>query len=407
MAIDLGTANTLVYVKGRGIILSEPSVVAYHVKDGVRKVLAVGEDAKLMLGRTPGSIEAIRPMRDGVIADFDTAEAMIKHFIRKVHKRSTFSKPKIIVCVPHGATPVDFAYAVHSELGDNCVAVKIDRQYALLSAPLLNGQTVEIITRPFGKPNPAWLDFVVTGKARSSIRHYFKHRRSNETNSLGEELLERTLSGLGTSFKKLPAVSVDKVLKELKLDSLEQLYEELGLGNYTAPLIARRLVYPDIEHDETELAEEMQRLQPMAIRGTEGMAVTLAKCCYPIPGDAIVGHISPEEGMIVHAESCKNVSDIKKYPEQLIILHWEPEADKRFEVKISVAINNEPTVLATIIQSIANANGTIEDLYMNRTNKVDQIIVLLLSVINLKHLEKIIRRIDRLKGVNSVMRVKN
>ena len=107
MAIDLGTANTLVYVKGKGIVLSEPSVVAYHIKDGVKKVLAVGEDAKLMLGRTPGSIEAIRPMRDGVIADFDTAEEMIKHFIRKVLKRSTFSKPKIIVCVPHGATPVE------------------------------------------------------------------------------------------------------------------------------------------------------------------------------------------------------------------------------------------------------------------------------------------------------------
>ncbi|MFQ3255149.1 MAG: rod shape-determining protein MreB, partial [Loktanella salsilacus] len=107
MAIDLGTANTLIYIKGRGIVLSEPSVVAYHVKDGVKKVLAVGEDAKLMLGRTPGSIEAIRPMRDGVIADFDVAEEMIKYFIRKVAKRSTFSKPKIIVCVPHGATPVE------------------------------------------------------------------------------------------------------------------------------------------------------------------------------------------------------------------------------------------------------------------------------------------------------------
>lgn len=108
MAIDLGTANTLVYVKGRGIILNEPSVVAYHVKDGVKQVLAVGEDAKMMLGRTPGSIEAIRPMREGVIADFDTAEEMIKHFIRKVNKRPNFwSKPKVIVCVPHGATPVE------------------------------------------------------------------------------------------------------------------------------------------------------------------------------------------------------------------------------------------------------------------------------------------------------------
>jgi rod shape-determining protein MreB len=107
MAIDLGTANTLVYVRGKGVVLNEPSVVAYQVKDGVKKALAVGEDAKLMLGRTPGSIQAIRPMRDGVIADFDVAEEMIKHFIRKVHKRTTFTKPKIIVCVPHGATPVE------------------------------------------------------------------------------------------------------------------------------------------------------------------------------------------------------------------------------------------------------------------------------------------------------------
>lgn len=107
MAIDLGTANTLVYVKGRGIILNEPSVVAYHIRDGKKQVLAVGEDAKLMLGRTPGSIEAIRPMRDGVIADFGVAEEMVKHFIKKVHKRGTFSKPKVIVCVPHGATPVE------------------------------------------------------------------------------------------------------------------------------------------------------------------------------------------------------------------------------------------------------------------------------------------------------------
>ncbi len=117
MAIDLGTANTLVYIKGKGIVLNEPSVVAYHMKNGRKEVLAVGEDAKLMLGRTPGSIEAIRPMREGVIADFDVAEEMIKHFIRKVHRRSTFSKPKIIVCVPHGATPVEKRAIRQSVLG--------------------------------------------------------------------------------------------------------------------------------------------------------------------------------------------------------------------------------------------------------------------------------------------------
>jgi rod shape-determining protein MreB len=107
MAIDLGTANTLVYVKGRGIVLNEPSVVAIMNKNGKRQVLAVGNDAKMMLGRTPGNIEAIRPMRDGVIADFEVAEEMIKHFIRKVHNRRSFANPMIIICVPSGSTAVE------------------------------------------------------------------------------------------------------------------------------------------------------------------------------------------------------------------------------------------------------------------------------------------------------------
>ena len=309
--------------------------------------------------------------------------------------------------LPHGATPVDFAYAVHSDLGNNCVAVKIDRQYALLSAPLLNGQTVEIITRAAGKPNPVWLDFVVTGKARSSIRHYFKHQRTNETTSLGEELLERTFSSLGTSLEDLPQENINKVLAELKLDSMDRLLEELGLGNYTAQLIARRLASSDLDGKKTETTESPKPLQPMAIRGAEGMVVILAKCCYPIPGDAIVGHISPGKGMVVHSESCENVAELKKHPEQLILLHWEADADKRFEVKISADISNEPGILANIIQAIASASGNIEDLYMHRTNKVDQVVILLLSVVNVKHLEKIMRRISRIKAVNNVSRVRS
>jgi rod shape-determining protein MreB len=130
MAIDLGTANTLVYVKGKGIVLDEPSVVAYHIRNGTKEILAVGDAAKLMLGRTPGSIEAIRPLKDGVIADFDSAEAMIKHFIRKVHKHSTFTKPKIIVCVPQGATPVEKRAIRQSVLGAGA------RKAGLISEPI-------------------------------------------------------------------------------------------------------------------------------------------------------------------------------------------------------------------------------------------------------------------------------
>ena len=130
MAIDLGTANTLVYVKGKGVVLDEPSVVAYHIRNGTKEILAVGDAAKLMLGRTPGSIEAIRPLKDGVIADFDSAEAMIKHFIRKVHKHSTFTKPKIIVCVPQGATPVEKRAIRQSVLGAGA------RKAGLISEPI-------------------------------------------------------------------------------------------------------------------------------------------------------------------------------------------------------------------------------------------------------------------------------
>ena len=153
MAIDLGTANTLVYVKSRGIILNEPSVVAFHMRDGKKQVLAVGEDAKLMLGRTPGSIQAIRPMRDGVIADFDVAEEMIKHFIKKVHKRGMFARPKIIVCVPHGATPVEKRAIRESVLSAGA------RQAGLIAEPIAAAIGAGMpITDPTGQ---WWLILVV------------------------------------------------------------------------------------------------------------------------------------------------------------------------------------------------------------------------------------------------------
>ena len=245
--------------------------------------------------------------------------------------------------LPHGATPIDFAYAVHSELGNNCVAAKIDRQYALLSTPLLNGQTVEIITRHDGKPNPVWLDFVVTGKARSSIRHYFKRKRSAETVILGRELLERSLSSLGTSLETLASADIKIALEELQLSSLDELLEQLGLGNHSAQLMAKRLVAMNDELTDLD-KNSVVSAASMAIRGTEGMAVTLAKCCYPIPNEPIVGHISTGKGMVVHLENCKHVTELKKHPEQLIFLHWEPESNKKFEAKITVDILNQAGV---------------------------------------------------------------
>jgi len=306
--------------------------------------------------------------------------------------------------LPHGATPVDFAYAIHSDLGNNCVAAKVDRQYALLNTPLLNGQTVEIITRHDGKPNPAWLDFVVTGKARSSIRHYFKRKRSNEATTLGKELLERALASFNVNLHTLPAADLNKVLEELQLNSADKLFEGLGIGNYTPQLMARRLI--EAKDELAELHEDSSKpFESMAIRGTEGMAVTLAKCCYPLPGDPIIGHISTGKGMVVHMESCKNVAEFKKHPEQLILLHWEADVDKQFEAKLMIDINNKSGVLVEIIKSIAGTNSNIDDLYIHRTNKINQLAILLVSVKGTQQLAKVMRRIERIKAVNQVERV--
>jgi len=301
-----------------------------------------------------------------------------------------------ILSLQSGATAVDFAYAVHTDVGNTCIAVKIDRRLVPLSTRLTSGQTIEIITTEGAHPNPAWLSFVVTGKARSNIRHWLKTQQYGEAKILGKRLLERALAGLSLSLDNIPKEQMALVLRELKFENSERLFEEVGLGNQVAALIARRLAEV-LNREEQDVA-----ILPLAIRGTEGMVVTYAKCCHPIPGDSIVGHLSSGRGIVIHRENCKNMSGMHKCPEKYIFVKWADNIQGEFLVEIRIEILNQRGALATLANVLADNNANIEDVHIDECDSHHNSIIFLVHIQNRQHLNRIIKQ---LRAVTSVTRV--
>ena len=233
-----------------------------------------------------------------------------------------------IMPLPKGSTTVDFAYAVHTDIGNRCVAAKIDRNLVPLRTPLQNSQTVEIVTSRGAKPNPNWLDFVRTAKARTSIRQHMKNMRSSESGDLGKRLLDRTLKDLGSSLRKIGKVRMKTVLEELGMNNTTELYEQIGLGERLAPLTARLLIGTE---DDGESGDGQASL---VIAGTEGMVVSYAKCCLPIPGDDVMGYLSSGRGVVVHRNTCGNLINFRKQPDKWIAVDWESNIDREFSSQI-------------------------------------------------------------------------
>lgn len=301
--------------------------------------------------------------------------------------------------LPRGATAVDFAYAVHTDVGNTCVAAKIDRRLAPLRTPLVNGQTVEIITAKKAHPNPAWLNFVVTAKARANIRHYLKNLQQEEAVDLGHRMLERALAELKLTMKKIPREQVQLVLSDFGLNSLEELYETIGLGQRLAPLVARRLA-PD------HLGDPYHPRGPLTIRGTEGMVVTLARCCHPIPGDRIVGFISAGRGIMVHREDCNNLAEYKDQPDKWVEVQWDDKPGQDFPVEIRVDVENERGVLATLAAAIAELGSNIDQVDVRERDGATSTLNFLFSVHDRKHLARIMRHIRALPPVMRITRTK-
>ncbi|WP_263146004.1 bifunctional GTP diphosphokinase/guanosine-3',5'-bis pyrophosphate 3'-pyrophosphohydrolase [Pseudomonas sp. RIT-PI-AD] len=304
-----------------------------------------------------------------------------------------------IMELPKGSTAVDFAYAVHTDVGNTCIACRINRRLAPLSEPLQSGETVEIVTAPGARPNPAWLNFVVTGKARTHIRHALKLQRRSESVSLGERLLNKVLAGFDSHLEKIAPERLQLVLGEYRLEALEDLLEDIGLGNRMAYVVARRLLASDG-------AQSPNSEGPLAIRGTEGLVLSYAKCCTPIPGDPIVGHLSAGKGMVVHLESCRNIGDVRNNPEKCIQLSWAKDVTGEFNVELRVELEHQRGLIALLASSVNAADGNIEKISMDERDGRISVVQLVVSVHDRVHLARVIKKLRALIGVVRITRVR-
>ena len=313
-----------------------------------------------------------------------------------------FTPKGAILELPEGSTPVDFAYAVHTDVGNSCVACRINRRLAPLSQLLQSGQTIEIIASG-NHPNPAWLGFVVSGKARSNIRHFLKNQRRSEAIALGRRLLNKTLSSFGYHLSNIPKEKIGGLLEQTDFDVLDDLLEDIGLGNRMAYIVARRLI-PSAEGEELPVNQDETS---MAIRGAEGMLMTFAKCCHPIPGDPIVGYISSGRGMIVHRETCNNMTEIRNDPKKYINLRWDPTVGGEFTVELRVELEHQRGIIATLANVITSAEANIEKIGTSDRDAQFSIVNLILTVRNRIHLARVMKKVRMMKSVSKVGRMSN
>jgi len=301
--------------------------------------------------------------------------------------------------LPIGATPVDFAYAVHTNVGNTCIAARVDGNLVALSTPIKSGQTIKIVTAANSKPNPAWLNFVVTGKARSNIRHSLKTQKREDSIRLGERLLDRALSAYQTNLGNVTPAKLATEVKQHNHNNLEGLLEDIGLGNRLAPLVARSLVTD----------EEIPKLlegKSLAISGTEGMLVNYAKCCHPLPGDAIMGHLSAGRGIVVHRDTCNNLlAELRENPEKCLELYWEDKVEQQFSAAIRLELENKKGVLAILAGVFAEMGSNIEAISLNEKDASVSIIEATFTVEDRIHLARIIKRIRKLDSVIRISRI--
>lgn len=302
-----------------------------------------------------------------------------------------------IIKLPTAATPVDFAYAVHSDVGNTCIAARVNRHLAPLSVPLESGQTVEIITSAGATPNPSWFDFVKTGKARSNIRHYIKSRQRKEAVKLGKRLLRKALQSLNEKLKEIPEDRLQALVSIYQLKLAEDLYSEIGLGNRNAIMVAKQLV-------QEEDLEIKQAVASLSIKGTEGMIMKFASCCHPIPGDVIMGVLDKGHGIFVHRESCQRIDKARISPQDLLTLTWSDEVSGEFSVDIIVELDNRRGILAALALAIAETGSNIDNISAEEVDGQYFWVDLLIGVHDRVHLARLLRRIRRLPGLMRVAR---
>ena len=306
-----------------------------------------------------------------------------------------------ILALPRGATPVDFAYAVHTDIGNRCVAVKINEELVPLRTELRNGDRIDIVTASHAKPNPMWLNYVVTGRARAQIRHFLKTVQYEESAHLGERLLNQALSALGSGVGTLSDAQWNKLIKDSGAKSRQDILGDIGLGKRLGVVVARRLLAVGDPH-----TDEHKSSAPIIIRGSEGMAVQFAQCCHPIPGDPIIGLINKGQGMLIHTHDCPVIAKTRSDPDKVFDVEWAPETKKLFDVNIRIVVINQRGVLAKVAAEIAASDSNIDNVAV-APDSGDQYATMhfTLQVSNRLHLARILRKLRSIPEVVRIARV--
>ena len=307
-----------------------------------------------------------------------------------------------ILELPRGSCAIDFAYAVHTDIGNHCVACRVDRSLAPLSRQLESGQRVEIITNDFARPSPDWLTFTVSGRARSAIRQALKTQQRSESIVLGRRLLNRSLANANTSINDLDFRRLRKVFREFGVRRLDDLLAEIGLGNRMAFVVAQRLLGADNPDYE---AVDIEQGGPVAIRGGEGLVINYARCCGPVPGDAVIGHMTPERGFVVHVETCHNLEEVRRRtPNTIIPARWAEATAGEFDTMLLLTVNRRKGAIAEVAASVNDSGAGINNIQVDERNAELSSVTVDLSVSNQPHLARVIQRLQAITTVQSVRR---
>jgi len=318
-----------------------------------------------------------------------------------------FTPKGTILSLPKGATAVDFAYAVHSDIGNSCVAVRINQDLAPLRTELHNGDHVEIITGALAKPNPAWLNYVVTGRARAHIRHFLKSQQSTESGHLGERLLNKALRALHVEPSQITEEHWQKLIRDYGLKMKSEILTDIGLGKRQNVMVAHQLVAMTDDHLEKHTKLPAMSLDTITIRGTEGMAVQFAQCCRPIPGDPILGFINKDKGLVIHTHDCPSVRKFKLDPDKWLDVEWEPENQRLFKTNLNLTVANQPGMLAKIAAGIAEAGSNIDNVSVEEADgSAYANLFFTVQVQNRIHLADLMRSLRKIPDVVRINRTK-
>ena len=312
-----------------------------------------------------------------------------------------------ILALPKGATAVDFAYAVHSDVGNSCVAVRINQDLAPLRTELHNGDHVEIVTGSLAKPNPAWLNYVVTGRARAHIRHFLKSQQSTEAAHIGERMLNQALRALHVEPGNITDVHWQKLIRDYAVKAKTDILSDIGLGKRQNVMVAHQLLAMTDDHLEKHTKLPVNSLDTITIHGTEGMAVQFAQCCRPIPGDPILGFINKDKGLVIHTHDCPSVRKFKLDPDKWLDVEWEPENHRLFKTNLSLTVANQPGMLAKIASGIADAGSNIDNVSVEEADgSAYTNIYFTVQVTNRIHLADLMRGLRKIPDVVRINRTK-